>query len=53
MSCSINADNFWEQTQINVSKKTFREREEREETNRMVMINTNEHDALFLEVRFR
>jgi hypothetical protein len=26
-----------------------REREEREETNRMVMINTNEHDDLFPE----
>jgi hypothetical protein len=28
--CSMNADSFWEQTQNNVSKTTFREREERE-----------------------
>jgi hypothetical protein len=35
MSCSINANNFWQQTQNNVSKITL-EREERGETNRMV-----------------
>jgi hypothetical protein len=28
MSCSINADDVWEQTQINVSKETFKERKE-------------------------
>jgi hypothetical protein len=33
-----------------VSKRTFREREE---TNRMVKINTNEHNDLFPEVRFQ
>ena len=33
-------------------QENFRERE-REETNRMVMINTNEHDDLFPEVRFQ
>jgi hypothetical protein len=34
-----------------VSKRTL-ERGEREETNRMVMINTNEDSDLFPEVRF-
>jgi hypothetical protein len=33
-------------------QENFRERGE-EETNRRVMINTNEHDDLFLEVRFQ
>jgi hypothetical protein len=41
MSCSIN-----------VSKGTL-EREEREETNRVRKINTNEHSDLFPEVRFQ
>jgi hypothetical protein len=31
MSCSINADNVWEQTQIYMSKGTFRERKEGEQ----------------------
>jgi hypothetical protein len=44
MSCSINADDFWEQTQINVSKETLRE--ERGKTNQME-INTSEHSDLF------
>jgi hypothetical protein len=42
MSCSINADNFWEQTQNDVSKRTL-EREERGETSRMVKMNTSGH----------
>jgi hypothetical protein len=33
-------------------KRTFRERGE-EESNRKLMINTNEHNDLFPEVRFR
>jgi hypothetical protein len=40
-----------EQTQINMSKGTFRERKEGE-TNQ-VEINTNEHGDLFTEVRFQ
>jgi hypothetical protein len=44
MSCTINADDVWEQTQINVSKETL-ERGKRE-TNQME-INTNGHDDLF------
>jgi hypothetical protein len=52
MSCSINADNFWEQTQNNKSKGTL-EREEMEETNRVMKINTNEHSDLFPEVWFQ
>jgi 4-diphosphocytidyl-2C-methyl-D-erythritol kinase len=52
MSCSINANNFWEQTQNNKSKGTL-EREEMEETNRVMKINTNEHNDLFLEVWFQ
>jgi hypothetical protein len=35
-----------------MSKRTL-EREEREETNRMVKINTSGHDDLFPEVRFQ
>jgi hypothetical protein len=38
------------QTQINISKGTFRERKEGK-TNQ-VEINTNEHGDLFTEVRF-
>jgi hypothetical protein len=34
-------------------KENFRQREEREETNRMVMIDINEHDDLFPEVQFQ
>jgi hypothetical protein len=34
-------------------QENFREREEREETNREMKINTNEHDDLFPEVRFQ
>jgi hypothetical protein len=41
----------WEQTQINMSKGTFRERKEGK-TNQ-VGINTNEHGDLFTEVRFQ
>jgi hypothetical protein len=37
-------------TQNNMSKSTL-EREEREETNRVTKINTNEHRDLFPEVR--
>jgi hypothetical protein len=40
----------WEQTQNNVSKRTS---SEREETNQIVKINTNEHNDLFPEVRFQ
>jgi hypothetical protein len=53
MSCSINADNFWEQTQNNVVSKRTLEREEREETNQMVKINTSGHNDLFPKVRFQ
>jgi hypothetical protein len=35
-----------------MSKKTL-EREEREETNQVMKINTNEHGDLFSEVRFQ
>jgi hypothetical protein len=35
-----------------MSKKTL-EREEREETNQVMKINTNEHGDLFPEVRFQ
>jgi hypothetical protein len=35
-----------------MSKRTL-EREEREETNRVMKINTNEHSDLFPEVRFQ
>jgi hypothetical protein len=41
----------WEQTQINMSKGTFRKRKEGE-TNQME-INTNERGDLFTEVRFQ
>jgi hypothetical protein len=41
----------WEQTQINMSKGTFRERKEGN-TNQMET-NTNEHDDLFTEVWFQ
>jgi hypothetical protein len=34
-------------------QENFLEREEREETNRMVIININEHGDLFSEVRFQ
>jgi hypothetical protein len=34
-------------------QEKFREREEREETNRVMRINTNEHADLFSEVRFQ
>jgi hypothetical protein len=34
-------------------QENFREREEREETNRVMKINTNEHGDLFLNVRFQ
>jgi hypothetical protein len=34
-------------------QENFREREEREETNRVMKINTNEHDDLFPEVWFQ
>jgi hypothetical protein len=43
-SCSIDADDVWEQTQNNISKETFRE--ERGQTNQME-INTSEHGDLF------
>jgi hypothetical protein len=52
MNCSINADNFGSQFK-NCEQENFREREEREETNRMVMTDTNEHGDLFPEVRFQ
>jgi hypothetical protein len=52
MSCSIDTDNFWEQTQNDVSKRTL-EREGRGETNRMVKMNTSGHGDLFPEVRFQ
>jgi hypothetical protein len=35
-----------------VSKRTL-ERDEREETNRVMKINTNKHNDLFPEVRFQ
>jgi hypothetical protein len=38
---------------IDCDQEIFLEREEREETNQMVIINTNEHDDLFLEVWFQ
>jgi hypothetical protein len=44
--------NLWELTQRIVSKRTFRERGEGE-SNRKLMINTNEHNDLFSEVRFQ
>jgi hypothetical protein len=34
-------------------QENLREREKREETNRMVKINTSGHDDLFPEVRFQ
>ena len=52
LSCSINADNFG----IKLKSMWAREllgREEREETNRVIKINTSEHGDLFLEVRFQ
>jgi hypothetical protein len=51
MSFSINADNFWELTQTNVSKRTSSERGEK--TNQIVKIDTNGYSDLFLEVRFQ
>jgi hypothetical protein len=41
MSCSINVDDVWEQTQINVSKETL-ERGKRGQTNQ-AKINASEH----------
>ena len=52
LSCSINADNFG----IKLKSMWAREllgREEREETNRVIKINTSEHGDLFPEVRFQ
>jgi hypothetical protein len=44
-SCSNDADDVWEQTQINIGKETL-EREERGQTNQME-INTSGHGDLF------
>jgi hypothetical protein len=44
-SCSIDVDDIWEQTQINVSKETL-EREERGQTN-YEKHNASEHSDLF------
>jgi hypothetical protein len=44
-SCSIDAEDVWEQTQINISKKTL-ERDERGQTNQ-AKINASEHGNLF------
>ena len=44
MSCSIDADDVWEQTQINISKETL-ERGKRKIN--QVEINTREHGDLF------
>jgi hypothetical protein len=43
MSCSINADDVWEQTQINISKETL----EREKKTNQARIKLNEHGDLF------
>jgi hypothetical protein len=48
-SCSINADNFG--SKLKYEQGNFRERKGGK-TNR-VEINTNEHDDLFIEVRFQ
>jgi hypothetical protein len=42
----------FEENSEDCEQKNFRERGE-EELNRRVMINTNEHDDLFLEVQFQ
>ena len=52
MSCSINVDNFGSKLKTMWARE-FRGREEIEETNRMVKINTSGHGDLFLEVRFQ
>jgi hypothetical protein len=45
MSCSINAGDVWEKTQINIRKGNFRERKEGK-TNQ-AKINASEHGDLF------
>jgi hypothetical protein len=51
MSCLINADDVWEQTQINVSKETFKERKE----GKQIKWKSTQVNAVicFTEVRFQ
>jgi hypothetical protein len=51
MNCSINADNL--RSKLNNMSKGTLEREEREETNRVMKININEHSDLFPVVWFQ
>jgi hypothetical protein len=44
MSCSINADDVWEQTQINISKETL---ERGKRAKNQAKINASEHGDLF------
>jgi hypothetical protein len=52
MSCSINGDNFRSKLKSMWARELL-EREEREEINRVMKINTNEHGDLFPKVRFQ